>query len=698
MQASTAQQIERAHDLLSHGKLESAERLLKQLLRRESNIGQAFYYLGLIDYQRKRFSKAVELIERAIALDEPDPSVYNNLGLALLAAGHIARAIEAFDQALSLDPVYVQAWFNRGNAWRECNKLQAAQVDYEKALALDPYLAVAHNNLGLVFRQNGELGKAIESFEDCLRVQPDYYLALNNLGLCQQLQGSTDLALQHYRSALELAPSYVEAQVNAGNLLQQAGRYAEALVYYRAAYRLAPQLDFLLGNLMQCKAMLCDWQDYNAQWRQIEKMTRQGLLPCTPFVMLSGCDDASLALQLAKRYSDRHVHAPLFSTAQPLTRSPSKKLRIGYVSSDFKEHPVAYLMVGIIENHDRNDFEVFGFAIGQPGTDPLGQRICKGFDSFVDVSSMSDLQAIETIRSYELDIAIDLNGYIDGCRPGIFKARIAPLQVNYYGYPGTMGASFMDYIVGDPHLMPSGSDVFYQEKIIYLPESYQPSDGQRPIAHEPGSRADHGLPDDAFVFCCFNKPYKITPQVFDSWMQILAAVPKGVLWLQSNDATVQQNLRQFASKCGVNPDRLVFAGRVPTTAAHLARYRVADLFLDTYPYTAHTTANDALWVGLPVLGFSGETFSARVSESLLSALGLPDLVMRSIPNYQARAIELAHQPEEVSRLRERLSQAKKTSGLYKPAQITRWLESGLVSAHERHAHGLDPEHICVAID
>jgi protein O-GlcNAc transferase len=698
MQASTAEQIARAYELLSQGKLDSAERLLKQILRTEPSVGQALYCLGLIDYQRQRFAKAAELIGKAIGRGVEDPTSYNNLGLALLAAGDAKKAIEAFDQALELDPLYVQAWFNRGNAWRERQNLQAALLDYEKALALDPYLALAHNNLGLVFRQNGDLSKAIDCFEKCLQVQPDYHLALNNLGLCHQMQGATNLALQNYHAALALAPNYVEAHVNTGNLLQQAGRYEEALVSYRAAYKLAPQLDFLLGHLVQCKAMLCDWQDYNVHWRQIEKRINQGSLPCTPFVMLSGCDDGKTALKLAKLYSDRHVQAPLVSPYQLKDRGESKKLRIGYFSSDFKEHPVAYLMVGIVENHDREAFEIIGFALSEPGSDPLGQRIRKAFDSFVDVSSIPDLQAIELIRSYDLDIAIDLNGYIDGCRPSIFKARVAPIQVNYYGYPGTMGASFMDYIVGDSYLMPAGAEVLYQEKILYLPESYQPNDDQRPIAGFVGSRADHGLPDEAFVFCCFNKPYKITPDVFSSWMQILAAVPKSVLWLQSTDETVRRNLRQSASKCGVEPDRLVFAGRVPTTSEHLARYRLADLFLDTYPYTAHTTANDALWVGLPVLGFSGETFSARVSESLLSALGLNDWVMRSISNYQVRAIELAKQPEQLADLRERLRQGKEVSSLYKPTQITRWLEKGLKSAHDKHVNGLAPEHIFVPVD
>ena len=743
MRSTSTDLISQAHDLIERGKLEQASRLLKQALRDPANSPAAYYYLGLVEYQQHHYLKAAELIEKALSLNASDPamlaSMLNNAGLAWLSGDRPEKAVRAFSMAIECDPNYVQAWFNRGNARRAGKDLSAARADYLQALELDPYMASAHNNLGLVLQQAGEVLLAIEHFEKSLQIQPDYVIAINNLGLAKRVLGQTDAALEHYRNALARVPDYVEAHVNAGNLLQQTGRYDLALHHYASAYKLAPQVDLLLGNLIFCRAMMCDWQDFNALWRQVARHVAKGAIPCSPFVMLGGCDDARLTLQLARRYSEVHVpliDSPPFQDAQSRlidkvhgasgsepeeeSRDESKdglreglregtetqtcshhtsvkkrKLRIGYVSSDFREHPVAYLMVGILEQHDRDAFEVMGFAIGAPGQDPLGQRIRASVDRFVDLSSVTDQQAIETIRAHELDIAIDLNGYIDGCRPGIFRARIAPIQVNYYGYPGTMGAPFIDYIVGDRHLMPSGFDAFYQEKIIYLPQSYQPNDDQRPIAEAVGNRSDHGLPQDAVVFCCFNKPYKITPPVFDCWMQILKAVPDSVLWLQSTDLTVIGNLRKATQKAGLNPERLVFAGRVATTAEHLARYRLADLFLDTLPYTAHTTANDALWAGLPVLGLSGQTFSARVSESLLTTLGLPDLVMRTLPQYQARAIELAKHPEQRAALRKRLEQGKQDSALYRPAQIARWLEQGLQIAHARYTQGLKPDHIMV---
>ena len=696
MPAQASELLNRAYSLLEQGKLDQASRLLKQLLKSSPETADVYHYLGLIDYQQNRFKQAAQWLEKAIELDSSNAVFRNNFGLGLLACDQTQAAILQFSAAIELDPAYAQAWFNRGNAKCLLKDFQSGQSDYEKAIAIDPFFADAYNNLGNLLRQLGKIDHAAQVFKQCLELQPAFYAAHNNLGLAQQAMADNDSALESFRTALALAPNYVEAHVNAGNLLQHKAAYADALIHYRAAYKLSPRLDLLLGNIAQCKAMLCDWHDFNTQWKLIARQAKEGQLPCSPFVMLSGCDDPALSLRLAQQYQHKLVPTPDVEPFKPRIDESKEKLRIGYFSSDLKEHPVAYLTVGILEHHDRDRFEVMGFALSKPANDPLGQRICKSFDQLFDLSTLTDEQAIALARSKDLDIAIDLNGYIDGGRPGIFKGRVAATQVNYYGYPGTMGASFMDYIIGDHHLMPTGFEDFYQEKIIYLPDCYQPNDDQREISQNPNRRVDHGLPDDALVLCCFNKPYKITPEVFDCWMNILNEVQSAVLWLQAGDPTVVQNLQKAASKRGINADRLIFAQRVPTTAEHLARYRLADLFLDTFPYTAHTTANDSLWAGLPVVGLSGRTFSARVSESLLNALGLEDLVSHSLANYQAKVIELAKNPELLNQIRTRLTAGKSSSSLYEPEQICRWLESGLTLAHERIQAGQKPDHIRVA--
>ena len=699
MPTSLEQTLDQAQTLLQKGKLDAASRCIKLALKAYPDSAAALHCQGLLEYQRQRYETAAKFIEQAIAIQPADPVMHNNAGLAWLAHGQPAKAIEHFDLALARDGQYAQAWFNRGNACRIQGKLPDAQACFERACEIDPYFVDALNNLGIVLRQLGKPQAATNVFEQCLQLNPAYYLALNNLGLAKQALGEEKQALELYLAALKFAPNYLEGHINAGNLLQNTGHYAQALEHYRVAYKLAPTLDLLLGNLAQCNAMLCHWHDFNHQWRQIIKLTQGGHLPCSPFVLLSGCDDPALSLRVAQRYTERlvpNLDVPSQSyKAMPGQSVEKKKLRVGYFSSDFKEHPVAYLTVGVIEAHDRENFEVIGFALSQPGNDPLGQRICSAFDELVDLSGQSDSDAVGIARTYQLDIAIDLNGYIDGGRPSIFKARVARVQVNYYGYPGTMGANFMDYIVGDRFVIPPGNEIHYQEKIIFLPGSYQPNDDQRPIAEPSGSRSEHGLPEEAFVYCSFNKPYKITPPVFEAWMKVLSAVPHAVLWLQAVDETVIRNLRTAAAKRGIAADRLVFAGRVPTTADHLARYRLADLFLDTLPYTAHTTANDALWAGLPVLGLSGQTFSARVSESLLATLGLTDLVMRSLEDYQTTAIELARSPDRLAEIRQRLESVKQSSSLYKPRQITQWLEAGLKQACARQSRGEAPEHITI---
>lgn len=694
MPSNQTHPVDQARLYLSKGKADQAVRLLKKHLKIEPQFAPAHHFLGLVQYQQGQHSAAAQSVAQAISLDPSDPVMHHNAGLICLALEQHEDAVAAFDRAIALDANYAEAWFNRGNAHRQLGQETLARQDFQQTLAIDAFFADAHNNLGLSYKRTGDLDAAVAAFDRCLQIQPNHHLAMNNLALAKQSLGELKQAQQLFESALALVPTYAVAHINLGHLLQQQGDFNGAVEHYQAAYKLVPTLDLLAGYLAQSKGMVCQWQGLEQLWQAIEKQITKGPLPCTPFALLGGIDSLALSQKLASGYANRHIpYLGLEPFEAPTPAAGKRKLRIGYLSSDFKDHPVAYLTVGIIENHSREDFEVIGFSIGKPGDGPLGQRIRSAFDTFVDLSAMTDAQAVQTVRSYGLDIAMDITGYTDGCRPAILKARVAPIQVNYYGFAGTMGTDFMDYIVGDAVLMPPGSERFYNEKIIYMPECHQPNDDQRPISDEPITRAEHGLPSDVFVYCSFNKPYKILPNVFACWMRILKSVTASVLWLQSTDDTVITNLKRAAQKAGVDPDRLIFAGRTPTTADHLARYRLADLFLDTYPYTAHTTANDALWAGLPVLGLSGETFAARVSESLLTTLGLPDLVMRSLPEYEARAIELGLVPAPLTDYRGRLEQGKATSSLYKPKQLATWLEQGLKTALERHHHQQPPAHI-----
>lgn len=691
------QTTEQIQSLIARGKLEQASKLLKHLMRQAPEFGQAHHLAGIIAYKKQDFAQSTRLLSKATELEPNDPNIHHNAGLAWVARNQFDNALTHFSKAIDLNAQYAEAWLNRGNVYRHLNNQALAQADYFQALTADPFLADAHNNLGLSFRSEGKLNEAIEHFEQCLAIDPGHCFAMNNLALALQALGKREQARALFESAIELAPDYTIAHINLGHLLQQDGDFESAAHHYQLAYKLAPKLDLLAGDLAQTKAMICDWTGLEKLWREIEKRISTGGIPCSPFVFLSGSDRPELSLRVAKAYVEQHVPKLAVSTYEYRgSQISNRKMRIGYLSSDFKEHPVAYLTVGIIENHRRDRVELYGFAISKPGNGPLGTRIREGFDHFFDISEETDTQAVEILRSHDLDIVMDITGFTEGCRPSILKARVAPVQVNYYGYAGTMGADFIDYIIGDNHLMPSGSEVNYQEKIIYMPECHQPNDNKREISQDPIRRVDHGLPADAFVYCSFNKPYKISPTVFDTWMRIVKAVDGSVLWLQSTDPTVIGNLRREAQRSGVDPDRLVFAGRTPTTAEHLARYQLADLFLDTFPYTAHTTANDALWAGLPVLGLSGHTFAARVSESLLNTLGLSELVMHNLQEFETKAVDIGRNPEKLRHYREILERGKIESSLYKPAQLAAWLEEGLKTALDRFEKGLRPEHIVIA--
>jgi predicted O-linked N-acetylglucosamine transferase (SPINDLY family) len=367
-------------------------------------------------------------------------------------------------------------------------------------------------------------------------------------------------------------------------------------------------------------------------------------------------------------------------------------MRIGYFSSDCHDHATMFLMAGLFEEHDRTRFEVTVFSFGLASQDAMRQRLLAGVERFIDVREKSDQEVVALARSLELDIAVDLKGFTSGARTELFALRVAPIQVSYLGYPGTMGVPYMEYLIADHTLIPAPSRVHYSEKVVYLPDSYQVNDSRRAIAARVFTREQVGLPAQGFVFCCFNNSYKILPAVFDVWMRLLQRVPGSVLWLLQDNAGAMQNLYQEAQRRGVDPSRLVFATRLGHSE-HLSRQRLADLFLDTLPYNAHTTASDALWSGLPVLTCMGESFAARVGASLLKAVGLPELISENLAQYEALAVQLASQPQRLAALRERLAANRATAALFDTRRFTRNLERAYAQILQRHRDGLPPDHI-----
>jgi predicted O-linked N-acetylglucosamine transferase (SPINDLY family) len=501
-------------------------------------------------------------------------------------------------------------------------------------------------------------------------------------------------ALASYETALRLKPDSAEALLYRGDALNGLKRLDEALGSYDRALAIKPDLAFASGSRLHVKMRICDWRDLANDFDLLGKAIGNGERVSQPFPALATPLSAALQRRCAEAYTRaKHPERPLFP--QVTHRYEHDRIRLGYFSADFHNHATSYLMAELFERHDRTRFELNAFSLGPAENDAMSARLKKAFGRFFwEVGSRTDKEVALLSRSLEIDIAVDLKGFTGGSRTSIFAMRPAPIQVNYLGYPGTMGTGYIDYLIADSTLIPEDQQQHYAEKIVYLPDTYQVNDSKRLIAETRFSKAEFGLPEEGFTFCCFNKNYKVTPTIFDIWMRLLSKVEGSVLWLWEDNSSASNNLRAQAQSRGVAPDRLVFARHMPL-AEHLARHRLADLFLDTLPYNAHTTASDALWAGLPVLTCLGETFPGRVAASLLNAVGLPELIARTLDDYEACALELATNPGKLLRLRQKLAANRSTTPLFDSTLFTKHIETAYVAMWTRHQAGLAPEHIYV---
>jgi len=708
--------------------------------------------LGNALLQLKRPAEAVPHYQHLLRQAPHDAAVHNNLGTALRELGQPQEALQVLDRALALKPDYARAHNNRGNALRDLQRLDEALQAYEQAVALDPQYVIALNNRAELLRQLGRtaeaaagdplsLGdhymaqgqpvRALACYDQLLRLQPNDLAALNNRGVAQlQLrllaearqsfeqvlqhsphdagalnnlgnvlreQGLLNEALARYSAATEAAPEQAVGWSNRANLLFDLKRPADALPCLERLLALSPQYDYALGNRWHGQRLCCDWRDAEASTQAVLAGVRAGQRSIPPFALLSACDDPALHSACAQRYAQDRFPAqpPLWPHGR--TAPPAAKLRIAYLSADFHEHATAYLMAGVFEQHDRSRFELIAWSYGPPSSDAMRQRLQASFDHFEDGSGLTDTQAAQRLHALGVHLAIDLKGYTGQSRPGILAHRPAPIQVSYLGYPGTLGAPYIDYVLADRHVLPAAQHPHYSEAVVSLPHSYQPTDAQRRIAEPTPSRTTLGLPEAGFVYGCFNNSYKLTPHFFSLWMRLLQQVPGSVLWLMGEPEEARLNLQAQAQAHGVDPGRLVFAPKLPQ-AEHLARLRQADLFLDTLPYNAHTTASDALWAGLPVLTCQGQAFAGRVAASLLHSVGLPELITHDLAGYEALALQLALQPQQLAAIRARLAAARAHSPLFDTRGYTRDLERAYLQMWAQHQAGQPAAGFALRVD
>ncbi len=670
------------------------------------------------------FADAVASYDRALELQPAHASAWNNRGIALLKLRMFELALASFEHALAIQPDFAEALNNRGVALRELARLPEALASFERALAARPQYADAHNNRGVTLRELGRPDEALASCERALALNPDYAEAHVNRGVVLRELSRLEEALASHERALAINPAHPDAFLNRGAVLHDLRRFHEALeshehallfmsesarayqnqaltlqalrrqdealASYERALKFDPNAEFLRGACQHARMQICDWSGFETAVAELTMAVERGEAAIRPFAALALFDSPRLQRKAAARWA-REKCQPA-RRLPPLQRYPEhSRVRVGYFSADFRDHALSALAAELFEIHDRSSFEFTAFCLGPDERDALGTRVRQAFDRFLPLAGQSDEQIASLARSLQIDIAVDLGGYTQHARPRIFALRAAPIQVSYLGYLGTLGAEYMDYLLADEILVPREQRRHYTEKIAYLP-SYQANDSRRSSSDRVFARAEIGLPESGFVFCCLNASYKILPETFASWMRILAAVPDSTLLLVADCQATKLNLRQRTAAAGLNPDRIVFVGRVPY-AEYLARFRVADLFLDTLPYNAGTVASDALWSGLPVLTCAGESFAARVGASLLTAVGLPELITSDRSSYERRAIELAYEPAKLASIRARLSAARGSSLLFDTTRLARSLEALYRRMDRRHRLGLLPEHL-----
>ena len=628
-------------------------------------------------------------------------SLYNQ-ALSLKAAGQLEATVEKYDAAIRLKPDFFEAHYNKGNALLELEQFLKAIASYEIAISLKPEFVMAHFTKANAYKLLKSFNQAIESYDKALELNPDYSEAHCNKGVVLKELNLFEEAIVSFDKAISLKPDLTEAHYNRGSSLEKLKELESALESYEKAYELNPEIDYLLGIMQQAKLSLCDWSNLD----ETLQIVSSGISLQKPIVhaltALLFFDSPELHFLSAKTYVQSKFPADPTLGAIP-KRQPSGRVRIGYYSADLYYHPVSIWLAEQLESHDKSKVELYAFCL-KSIQDPMRERLQAGFDHWVDVQGMSDLEIAKLSRELGIDIAIDLNGHTADGRLGIFAARAAPIQLNYLGYPGSMGAEYIDYIIGPAPL--EGEDVqalardrqFITEKIAYVPSTYT-YDRQRQVSDAPLTRAQFGLPEKGFVFTCQNGCQKLTPEVFDVWMAVLRGVPGSVLWLLKPNETAVKNLLKEAKARGVEEERLIFTARevVPIDqekariAKYLASYKLADLFLDTWPYNAGTTAIDALWAGLPVLTKEGRAPVARMAAGALRAIEVPELITRTEQQYQELAIELAHSPEKLKQLKDKVQANRHSAALFDPVGNTRHIENAYLEMYRRYQEGLAPE-------
>lgn len=718
------------------GKLAEAEVCYRKILAIVPDHADALHLLGVIAFQVGKNDAAIHLIGRAVNINPQNALYYNNLAAAFKGSGKAEQAIACYRNAVALKPDYAEAYNNLGITYKDQGDIESAISFYSKAVERRPDYAEAWHNMGLAYAHSGRPNKALSFYHKALEIKSNYPEVYNNMGIIFKEMGRFSEAVSAYQKSVDLKPDYAEAYNNLGNVYKETGNLQEAAVCYRKSIALKPRdpdayinlgitfqeqrdteqaircyrqalekdpdkaeaLSYLSHQLQQ----ICAWDEYARLTAKLDLLTKdalgKGIRPAERvFENITRCDDSSLNFEIAKAWSTAAAKAVSdFQTGFSFEgrKKAEGKIRIGYVSNDFRDHPVAHLIRGLFRLHSREQFDIFCYSNGKDDGSHYRQKIREDCDRFTDIRGMSHADAATRIYEDRVDILIDLMGHTAGTRLEIFALRPAPVQVTWLGYPGSTGADFMDYIITDRMVSPEEDLPYYSEKPVYMPRCYQINDHCQPLSEKERSKEELGLPDDVFIFSSFNQNYKIEPRVFGSWMNILKKVPDSLLWLLESKKMARENLLREAEKRGVRKERLIFGQRL-AKAEHLKRISYADLALDTLLVNGHTTTSDALWAGLPVITVLGTHFASRVSASILTAVGLPELICRSAAEYEDLAVRLSADREELKHIREKLAENRLKEALFDTPRFVRNLEGAYTAMWEIFKAGQSPRRIDV---
>ncbi len=662
-----------------------------------SNYAEAWFNKGVTLNNLKRHDEALAHFDHAIQLNPEYAEAWSGKGVALSNLERHDEALAHYDRAIQLIPEYDEAWLNKGITLSDLKRHDEALAHYDHAIHLNSDYAEAWLNKGATLNVLKRHNEALAHYDRSIQLKPDYAEAWSGKGVTLTDLNRLDQALAHYDRALQLNSDYAEAWSNKGNALVDLKRFDEALVCFDKALDINPDLSFVYGTRLHAKMHICDWKNIESECVTLYEKIQRGELVTPPFPVLGLTDAVELQVAASKRWiGDKYPEN--FNLGAIPKRSKRHKIRLAYLSADFREHPSGYNFVGLFENLDKSRFETIAISLSAAQPSEFRARLVRAFDQFIDATDKSDREVATLMRDLEIDIAVDIMGPTQNERIGVFALRAAPIQVNQFGW--SSATPYMDYLISDRITFPVAYRQLYSEKFACLPHTWFPTDDKRPIAARTPSRTEAGLPESGVVFCLFNASYKITPDVFSIWMRILketGASAASVLWLRENNPNMTSNLRLEAQRHGINPDRLIFAPPIKLMEDHLARLRLADLFLDTFPFTAQSTSIDALWAGLPVLTRMGQSPLSRLAGSILQAMGLPELVTTSVEEYEKLAIELATQPERLTQIKQKLAQNRSSMPLFNTALYTRHIEEAYTQMYERYHSGLAPDHIDVVL-